>query len=116
VITWIAKAFKLGIAGTDAPFDGFKPGPTFSQPAREAVYVTRQRRPWFSVIGPGAPITRQPPGAAEPAYLLQNGQSVRQPYSVVGPGNFAGETVQQGLLMPPSSNAGSLSPSNVRNL
>ncbi len=112
MIDWIAKAFKFGVAGTDAPFNGYRPGPVYNHPAQQAIYTTRQRRPWFSVIGPGAPIMRQPPGAAEPAYFLVNGQQVRQQYSVVGAGNFAGETLQQGLLMPPTSSGSTTEPSS----
>lgn len=100
MISWIAKAFKWGVAGADTPVFGYAPGPVFNHPAQQAIYVTRQARPWFSVIGPGAPIMRQPPGAAERAYILTNGQASRLTYSSTGPGVASGETMQQGLLMP----------------
>lgn len=99
MIAWIAKAFKWGVAGTDTPVFGYAPGPVFNHPAQQAIYVTRQVRPWFSVIGPGAPILRQPPGAAEPAYQLLNAQP-RPSVSAVGPGTVSGSTFQQALTMP----------------
>lgn len=102
IVTWIATKFKGGPAGMNSPVIGYKAGPAYDHPAQQAIYVSRTGLPLYSAIGPGAP-AGQPPGAAQPAYILLNGQSVRQQYSYIGPGAPAETSLQQALAMPPQS-------------
>jgi len=97
-----AASVETSMHGGQSEAFGYKPGRLFDPGALRMGLATKQSLPWYSVIGPGTPIQRQPPGTQLGVAQVMTTKSVPT-YSPYGPGVAAGETLQQLLLNPPNA-------------
>lgn len=105
VAAWVATLFKSKkVTRRNEPYMGYKPGRLFDPGALRMGYATRQGKPWYNVIGPGAQVFGQL-AVAEPAGFLSQQQVQVLPTTGNG-GQLAGSYPSQGLSLPPPTALG----------